>query len=59
METIWFLAFLVQYGALVAGGALVGALVASTVYELVRNKMCEGSVFGSASVQKPVKGSAL
>jgi len=58
METIWFLAFLVQYGALVAGVALVGALVASTVYELVRNKLSQGDVFGSAPVQKPVESSA-
>ena len=59
METIWFLAFLVQYGALVAGGALVVALVASTVYEIARNKVCKGGVFGFTSVQKPVQGSAL
>jgi len=58
METIWFLAFLVQYGALVAGVALVGALVASTVYELLRNKLHQGGVYGSASVQKPVQSSA-
>jgi hypothetical protein len=58
MEMIWFVAFLVQYGALVAGVALVGALVASVVYELVRNKVCEGGVFGSASVQQTVEGSA-
>ena len=58
METVWFLAFLAQYGALVAGVALVGALVASTVYELLRNKVRQSSVFGSASVQKPVESAA-
>ncbi len=58
METIWFLAFLVQFCALVAGVVFVGALVVSAMYELVRNKVRESGVFGSVSVQKPVTGSA-
>ena len=58
METMWFVAFLIQYGALVAGFLFVGALVVSAVYELVKNKVSESIVFGSTSVQKPAEGSA-
>ena len=50
METIWYLAFLVQYGALIAGIALVGALILTTVYELVQGKMHKDGVSGFAAV---------
>jgi hypothetical protein len=55
---IWFVAYLVQYGALVAGVALVGALVASTVYEVIRNKVRMNRASGFASMQEAVIGGA-
>jgi hypothetical protein len=57
METIWTLAFLAQYGALVVAFGLVGALTVSAVYEIVQNKMFGDRVIGSASVQN-AEGSA-
>ena len=57
MEMIWNLAFLAQYGALVVAFGMAGALVVSAVYEIVQNKMFEGRVVGSASVQN-AEGSA-
>jgi hypothetical protein len=54
-RTIWFLAFLVQYGALVAAVVSVGAIVASTVHELVRNRVPESGALGSTPVRKPVE----
>jgi hypothetical protein len=57
-STFWFLAFLVQYGALVAGVVSVGAIVVSTVYEVVRNKVRASGMPGSAPVQQPVEGRA-
>jgi hypothetical protein len=59
METILFLAHLIQYGALVALAASVGALVVSTVNEVVRNSAAESGVLGSAPVQEPITGHAL
>jgi len=57
-STIWFLAFLVQYGALVAALVSVTAIVASTVYELVRNRLRAGAAPSSAPVQQAVEGIA-
>jgi hypothetical protein len=59
METIFILAFVVRYGALVALVAFMGALVVCTVNELVRDRMAESGVLGSAPVHEPVKGHAL
>jgi hypothetical protein len=56
-STIWFLAFLVQYGALVAGVVSVVAIAFSTISELVRNKVRETGALGSTSV-KPAEGTA-
>jgi hypothetical protein len=58
VEMVWFLAYLAQFGALVAGMAMVVALVAATVYELVRNRVRLDRVSGFASMQKAVTGSA-
>jgi hypothetical protein len=52
METILFLVFLVQYVAFISAVMLVGALVVSTVYELVRRKVYENRVLGSVSEQQ-------
>jgi hypothetical protein len=54
----WFLAYLAQFGVLVTGVALVVALVAATVYELVQNKVRISRVSGFASMQDAVTGSA-
>ena len=59
METMLSLAYLVQYGALVAVVASVGALVIGTVHELVGNKVSEGGVPGYTPAQEPIKGHAL
>lgn len=59
METIWVLAYIVQYGALVAAVGSVGALVLATVNELVRNKATKSGVLGSVRMQKPVESHAL
>jgi hypothetical protein len=53
--TIWYLAFLVQYGALVAGVVSAAAIVFSTVYEVVRNKVRATGALESTPV-KPVEG---
>ncbi len=58
METVLSLGYLVQYVALVAVVASVGALVVSTVNELVRNRMSDGAVLGSTSLREQVEGSA-
>jgi hypothetical protein len=58
METMVFVAFMVKFGLFAAGSALVSTLVTVTVYDLVRNKVSEGGVFGSASLQEPAKGGA-
>jgi hypothetical protein len=57
-STILFLTFLVHYGAFVAGVTLVGALGATTLYELVRNKVSEGRVASAKSAQQPAEGGA-
>ena len=59
MEMIWNLAFLAQYGALVATIAFVGALVVSVVVEVVGNKLGERDGLGSVAAPKPAEGSAL
>ena len=51
METVLFLVFLVRYVAFIAAVALVGALVVSTVYELVRRKVSEGALLDSMTEQ--------
>ena len=58
METVVFVALLVKFGAFVAGSTLVGTLLTITAYDLVWNKVREGGVFGTASVQESAKGSA-
>jgi hypothetical protein len=58
METMVFVAFMVKFGAFVAGSALVGTLLTVVAYDLVWNKVCEGGFFGSASLQKSAKGGA-
>jgi hypothetical protein len=59
METMVLVAFMVKFGAFVAGSALVGTLLTIAAYDLVCNKVCESGVFRSASVRKPAKGGAL
>ena len=59
MEMIWKLAFLAQYGALVATIVFVGALVVSVVVEVAGNKQGDRDVFGSVAGPKPAEGSAL
>ena len=51
METVLILVFLVRYVAFIAAVALVGALVVSTVYELVRRKVSDGGLLDSMSEQ--------
>ena len=54
-RTIWYLAFVVQYGAVVAGVLSVGAIVASTVRELAGRKVRDTDPGGSTPLQKPVE----
>jgi hypothetical protein len=57
-STIWFLAFLVQYGALVATVVSMVVIIASTVIEFVRNKAGAIDAPSSAPAQTAVEGSA-
>ena len=57
-SAIWFLAFLVQYGALVAAVVSVIAIVASTVIELVGNKTGAFDASSSSPAKNAVEGSA-
>ena len=59
METYLEIAYFVQFLALGAVVAIAGALVLSTVYELLQNKMRQADVVGSVSWQEIVRGSAL
>lgn len=59
METIWVLAYMVQYGALVVAVGSAGALVLATVSELVRNKATKSGVLTSVQMQKPIESQAL
>lgn len=52
METVLFLVFLVRYIAFIAAVALVGALIVSSVYQIVRRKVSEEGILGSASDQQ-------
>lgn len=53
------LAYWIQYSALVLVVGFAGALVVSTVKELVRKQVRESGTVGSVSVQEPDTGNAL
>ena len=55
-SAIWYLAFLVQYGALVTAVVSVGILSAYTVFVLVRNKVRVTGALDAAPVAQTVEG---
>jgi hypothetical protein len=57
-ETIWVLAFLVKFGALFVFGALVVAVLARSLYELIRNKVHKGHISTPMPVQESVEPGA-
>lgn len=58
METALILTFLVRYIAFFAAVLLVGALVISTLFIVVKNRVLEGEVIESGSLGTRVSGSA-
>ena len=59
MEIILFATFLVRYIVFIGAVALVGVLVASSVFEIVRNKVLKSGLLESDLGQKQVEGKAL
>jgi hypothetical protein len=59
METLLEITCLAHYVAVAAAAAFLGVLVVSTAISLVRNKVGDDSVVGSASVRGPAEGTAL
>ena len=51
-STIWYIAFVIQYGGLVAGTVMAVALLAATLYELIVEKVREGHVSAPGVVQE-------
>jgi hypothetical protein len=59
METLLEITCLAHYVAVAAAVAFLGVLVVSTAIGLVRNKVRDDSVVGSASMRERVEGTAL
>jgi hypothetical protein len=51
-STIWYIAFIIQYGGLVAGSVMAVALLAATLYELIVEKVREGHVSARGVVRE-------
>lgn len=58
-ETIWFLAFLVQYAALVAFSALAVAVLARSLFEFIRDRARKAHIPTPMAIQESVEPSAL
>ena len=56
-STVWFLAFLVQYGALIVATGLMISLVVMTLYELIRNRVSKSRIPTPKAVQESSEGS--